>query len=65
MKLPDQISLPTQITGATHKTLEAATAAAQEVADRNTAKDFADLTARCLTKQNRDGISQAEYADPC
>ena len=60
LQLPDQITLPSELSGGDPQTLEAATAAAQEVADRHTAKDFAGVWLM-LTKQNRDGISQTDY----
>ncbi|MEV3902383.1 hypothetical protein AB0K11_08660 [Mycobacterium sp. NPDC050551] len=59
-KLPDQLSLPTELTGGEPQTLETATAAAQEIADRRTSGDFAGVWLM-LTKQQRDAISQADY----
>jgi hypothetical protein len=60
LQLPDEIDLPTQLTGNEPKTLEAATTAAQEVADRLTSGDFAGVWLM-LSKQVRDNISQADY----
>lgn len=60
IKLPDQISLPTEITGGDPKTLEAATAAAQESADRQASGDFAGVWLM-MSKQVRDKISQADF----
>lgn len=60
IKQPDQISLPTEITGGDPKTLEAATAAAQESADRQASGDFAGVWLM-MSKQVRDKISQADF----
>lgn len=60
LKLPDQINLPTQITGGDPRTLEAATAAGQEVADRQTSGDSAGVWLM-MSKQVRNNISQADY----
>src|SRR6476661_7489582 len=59
-KLPDQISLPTEITGGDPKTLEAATTAGQELADRLTSGDFAGVWLM-MSRQVRDNISQADF----
>lgn len=60
LELPDQISLPSELTGGEPQTLDAATKSAQEVADRRTSGDFAGVWLM-LTKQQRNGINQADY----
>ncbi len=59
MNLTD-FSLPTQVTGGDPKTLEAATAAAQERADRYLSGDLAGAWL-LSSRQLRDGLSQADY----
>ena len=60
LKLPDQINLPTQPTGGDPQTLEAATAAAQEIADRQTSGDFAGVW-RLMSKRVRDNMSETDF----
>jgi hypothetical protein len=60
LKLPDQINLPTQLTGGDPQTLDAATKAAQELADRRASGDFAGVW-EMMSKQVRDNISQADW----
>ena len=58
--LPDQINLSTQLTGGDPKTLEAATAAAQEWVDRRAAGDYEGVWL-LYSKQIQEGISQSDY----
>jgi len=60
LKLPDQINLPTQLTGGDPQTLEAATAAAQEIADRQTSGDFAGVW-QLMSKRVRDNMSETDF----
>lgn len=59
-KVPSQITLPTEITGGDPKTLEAATAAGQEIADRGSSRDFAGVWLM-MSKEVRNKISQADF----
>nr|ABP44454.1 hypothetical protein Mflv_1976 [Mycolicibacterium gilvum PYR-GCK] len=59
--LPDNFALPSQFAGGEPRTLDAATAAAQEFVDRRAAGDYAGVWLM-YSRQVRDRISQSDYA---